>query len=115
MLDVLRLRQDPFAEAAFRIVVSSSKLGIIAALFVGVVEVAMHVELDAFLNGEFIGTDRPVDLGLLAAVEPVDLPRQCVPGRWKSAYVDECAVAASKPVPKIFLGRECPRHELDIA
>jgi hypothetical protein len=58
---------------AFGVVVACSELGIEAAFLVNIVEVAVDVELDAFLDCELVGSDGPVDLGLFAAVEAIDL------------------------------------------
>lgn len=74
MLVVSRgLRQDPFTHAAFGVVVACAEDGIVSSLLVGIVEIAMDVELYAFLESELIGTNGPIDLRLLSTVEAVDL------------------------------------------
>ncbi len=48
--------------AAFAIIVAGAEAGVVAGLLECVVEVAVHEELDALFQRDFVATDRPIDL-----------------------------------------------------
>ena len=99
---ILILRQYPLRNPALPIVMTRPVLGIIPALLVHVVEVAVHEEADpAVCARELVRAHGPVHLRLLAAVEAVD--------------VDEGAVAAAEAGAQVGLGGEGALHELDVA
>jgi hypothetical protein len=97
----LILPKNPFTYPSLAVVVTTSELGIVSALLVDIVEVAIYEKFDPFLDGELVRTHRPEDLRFLAAVEAVD--------------VDVGSVAAPEPVAQVFCACKRPFHELDVA
>lgn len=50
-------------------------LRVIASLLIPIVEIAPNVEFNARFNGKFVRADAPVDFGLLAGVEAINVDK----------------------------------------
>src|SRR3984893_11817996 len=97
----LVLKQNPLAYTALAVIVTCAKSGIVARLLERVVQISVDKELDAFLDGNFVCADRPVDLRLFAGVEAID--------------IDVGAVAPPESFPKLGFVSERAFQNGDVA